>query len=30
MLVAQAIVEGMPLLTMDAKMSRYPVQTLWK
>jgi PIN domain nuclease of toxin-antitoxin system len=30
MLVAQAIVEGLPLLTVDAKMKRYPVQTIWK
>ncbi len=29
MLVAQAIVEGIPLLTFDAKIRRYPVQTIW-
>ncbi len=30
MLVAQAIVEGLPLLTVDTKIPRYPVQTIWK
>ncbi len=30
LLVAPAIVEGLPLLTVDAKMQRYPVQTVWK
>ncbi len=30
MLVAQAIVEGLPLLTADTKMPRYPVATIWK
>jgi len=30
MLVAQAIVEGLPLLTADTKIPRYPVQTIWK
>jgi len=30
MLIAQSIVEGLPLLTIDAKIQRYPVQTIWK
>jgi PIN domain nuclease of toxin-antitoxin system len=30
MLIAQAIVEGLPLLTIDSKIPRYPVQTIWR
>jgi PIN domain nuclease of toxin-antitoxin system len=30
MLVAQSIVEGFPLLTIDARIPRYAVQTIWK
>jgi len=29
-LVAQAIVEELPILTIDAKIPRYTVQTIWK
>lgn len=29
MLVAQALVDGIPIVTRDAQVARYPVQTIW-
>lgn len=29
LLVSQAVVEGLPILTADPRISRYPVETIW-